>query len=81
MKQKRYWREHDIDVVNVLYIGMSEIDTGVVDVSPEPCSRAVARNPQNDGISLHAVSMVGYRPEHLGCAALLVFVVRLVKTH
>jgi hypothetical protein len=38
-KQKRYWRGHWTESVNVLDIGVSELmDTGVEDASPEHCS-------------------------------------------
>jgi hypothetical protein len=61
-KQKRYWRGHWTESVNVLDIGVSELmDTGVEDESPEHCSRAdrgVARSPlseiHRDESSLHA---------------------------
>jgi hypothetical protein len=61
-KQKRYWRGHLTESVNVLDIGVSELmDTGVEDASPEHYSRAargVARNPlsetHRDESSLHA---------------------------
>jgi hypothetical protein len=74
-KQKRYWRGHWTNSVNVLDIGVSELmDTGVEDASPEHCSRAdrgVARNPLSetprDESSLHAGhGMVNNTSRHLG---------------
>jgi hypothetical protein len=51
-KQKRYWRGHWTESVNVLDTGVSELmDTGVEDASPERCSRVdhgVARNPLSE---------------------------------
>lgn len=76
-KQKRYWREHWTESVNVLEIGMSELlDTeGVLDASPEHCSqtkRGVAREPLSDTRcdneeTLHVKEdMIGSKPRHLG---------------
>jgi hypothetical protein len=74
-KQKRYWRGHCTESVNVLDMGVSELmDTGVEDASPEHCSRAdrgVARNPlsetHRDESSLNAVhGMVDNQSRHLG---------------
>ncbi|GMF56516.1 unnamed protein product [Phytophthora fragariaefolia] len=76
-KQKRFWREHWTEMVNVLDIGMSEMmDTGsVLDRSPERSlwtERGVARNPLSDArgeaVSLHAhEGMVGSEPRHQVC--------------
>jgi hypothetical protein len=75
-KQKRYWRGHRTESVNVLDIGVSELmDTGIEDVSPEHCSRAdrgAARNPlsgarHESAASLHAGNgMVDNQSRHLG---------------
>src|SRR5512145_2183052 len=75
-KQKRYWRGHWTESVNVLGIGVSELmDTGVEDASPEHSSRAdrgVARNPlseahEDNESSLHAGhGMVDDQSRHLG---------------
>ncbi|GMF55660.1 unnamed protein product [Phytophthora fragariaefolia] len=71
-KQKRFWREHWTETVNVLDIGMSEMmDTeSVVDKSPEQSSwaeRGAAHNPlshaRGEAASLHAhEGMVGSEP-------------------
>ncbi|GMG15845.1 unnamed protein product [Phytophthora fragariaefolia] len=73
-KQKRFWREHWTETVNVLDIEMSGmIDTeSVVDKSPEHSSwaeRGVARGPlsdaRGDAVSLRAhEDMVGSEPRH-----------------
>ncbi|KAL4144483.1 hypothetical protein PRNP1_013614 [Phytophthora ramorum] len=73
-KQKRYWREHWTETVNVLDIGVSElIDThDVVDKSPEGAVRGAARNPLSgtrcdNEPSLQATDgMVGHEPRHPG---------------
>jgi hypothetical protein len=74
-KQKRYWRGHWTESVNVLDIGVSELmDTGVKDASSEHGSRAdrgVERNPlseaQRDVTLLHAGrGMVDNTSRHLG---------------
>ncbi|GMF17660.1 unnamed protein product [Phytophthora fragariaefolia] len=77
LKQKRFWREHWTETVNVLEIGMSEImDTeSVGDKGPKQSSwaeRGVARNPPSDArgeaASLHAhEGMVGSEPRHQVC--------------
>jgi hypothetical protein len=74
-KQKRYWRGHWTESVNVLDIGVSELmDTCVEDASLEHCSRAdrgVARSPlseiHRDKSSLHTGhGMVDNQSRHLG---------------
>ncbi|GMF58289.1 unnamed protein product [Phytophthora fragariaefolia] len=75
-KQKRFWREHWTETVNVLDIGMSEMmDTeSVVDMSPEQSSwaeRGAAHNPlsnaRGEAASLHAhAGMVGVMPKTQG---------------
>ncbi|GMF44512.1 unnamed protein product [Phytophthora fragariaefolia] len=71
-KQKRFWREHWTETVNVLDIGKSKMmDTEtVVDKSPERSSwteRGVARNPLSDArgeaASLCADGGMGRRPK------------------
>ncbi|GMF60327.1 unnamed protein product [Phytophthora fragariaefolia] len=79
-KQKRFWREHWTETVNVLDIGMSEMrDTkSVVDKSPKQSSwaeRGAAHNPlsnardaRGEAASLHAhEGMVGSEPRHQVC--------------
>ncbi|GMF16152.1 unnamed protein product [Phytophthora fragariaefolia] len=76
-KQKRFWREHWTETVNVLDIGMSKMmDTeSVVDKSPEQSSwaeRGAAHNPPSNArgevASLHAhEGMVGSEPRHQLC--------------
>uniref|UniRef100_H3H760 Reverse transcriptase domain-containing protein n=1 Tax=Phytophthora ramorum TaxID=164328 RepID=H3H760_PHYRM len=73
-KQKRYWREHWTETVNVLDIGVSElIDThDVVDKSPEGAVRGAARNPlsgtrcDNESSLQAADGMVGMAHNPLG---------------
>ncbi|GMF60308.1 unnamed protein product [Phytophthora fragariaefolia] len=71
-KQKRFWREHWTETVNVLDIGMSEMmDTeSVVDKSPEQSSwaeRGAAHNPlsnaRGEAASLHADGGMDRSPE------------------
>ncbi|GMF54802.1 unnamed protein product [Phytophthora fragariaefolia] len=71
-KQKRFWREHWTETVNVLDIGMSEMmDTeSVVDKSPEPSSwaeRGAAHNPlsnaRGEAASLRADGGMDRSPE------------------
>ncbi|GMF47931.1 unnamed protein product [Phytophthora fragariaefolia] len=71
-KQKRFWREHWTETVNVLDIGMSEMmDTeSVVDKSPEQSSwaeRGAAHNPlsnaRGEAASLHADGGMDKSPE------------------
>ncbi|GMF46723.1 unnamed protein product [Phytophthora fragariaefolia] len=76
-KQKRFWREHWTETVNVLDIGMSEMmDTErVVDKSPEQSSwaeRGAAHNSlsnaRGEAASLHAhEGMIGRNPRHQVC--------------
>uniref|UniRef100_H3GPY2 Integrase catalytic domain-containing protein n=1 Tax=Phytophthora ramorum TaxID=164328 RepID=H3GPY2_PHYRM len=73
-KQKRYWREHWTETVNVLDIGVSElIDThDVIDKSPEGAVSGAARNPlsgtryDNEPSLQAADGMVGSKPRHRG---------------
>ncbi|GMF56609.1 unnamed protein product [Phytophthora fragariaefolia] len=71
-KQKRFWREHWAETVNMLDIGMSEMmDTeSVVDKSPEQNSwaeRGAAHNPlshaRGEAASLHADGGMDRSPE------------------
>ncbi|GMF42376.1 unnamed protein product [Phytophthora fragariaefolia] len=71
-KQKRFWREHWTEMVNVLDIGMSEMmDTeSVVDKSPEQSSwaeRGAVHNPlsitRGEAASLHAHEGMDRSPE------------------
>ncbi|ETO60135.1 hypothetical protein F444_21631 [Phytophthora nicotianae P1976] len=44
-KQKRYWREHEVEAAVVLDIGMSELISNKVAVRPSEDERGVARKP------------------------------------